>query len=257
MAINPSDATFEWQSLRQTSLTARIRAQIMKYLEDENLGPGARLPSERELAQYLGVSRPSLREAIKSLQAEGRLSVRHGQGVYVEEPATSRRLKQSLVFHDHNVDELYAMREVLEVPAARWAAGRWDEDGRKLIKAAHDTLAAASWHSPPDFDELQRLDIAFHQSIVTAAGNKFLAQTQGVLGEILAQGMTTTLNIPGRLEASRIEHQNILDAILDGDAGRAGDAARKHVRAAREAALRRMKEIELETVAPDHTGDWT
>ena len=62
--------------------------QIDKYLADQDLGPGDRLPSERELSALLGVSRPSLREAIKSLQAEGRLSVRHGQG------DTSKSLRQ-------------------------------------------------------------------------------------------------------------------------------------------------------------------
>lgn len=240
MVANSADPGFEWHSLRQASLTGRIREQIDKYLADQDLGPGDRLPSERELSALLGVSRPSLREAIKSLQAEGRLSVRHGQGVYVEEPATSRQLKRSLVSYEHDMEELYAMREVLEVPAARWAAQRRDTEQTRLIRAAHDELEAASVQTPPDFDELQRLDIAFHQRIVTAAGNKFLSQTQGVLSQILAQGMTTTLSIAGRLEASREEHRNILDAILAGDADDAADAARKHVRSARAAALERL-----------------
>jgi GntR family transcriptional repressor for pyruvate dehydrogenase complex len=240
MVADPANGTFAWQSLRETSLTGRIRAQIQRYLDDENLGPGDRLPSERDLATYLGVSRPSVREAIKSLQAEGRLSVRHGQGVFVEEPATSKRLKKSLATYEHDMDELYAMREVLEVPAARWAAQRQDPAGRALIDTAHQQLVEASLGAPPDFDELQHLDIAFHQSIVTAAGNKFLAQTQGVLSEILSQGMTTTLDMPGRLEASRGEHRAILDAILDADPAAAAEAARTHVLGARRAAMTRV-----------------
>jgi len=97
------------------------------------------------------------------------------------------------------------MREVLEVRAARWAAQR---------------------REPSDIDELQLLDAAFHQSIVQAAGNQFLEQTQGVLAEILVQRMTTTLTVEGRLESSRIEHRAILDAIVEGDGRRAGTAAR-------------------------------
>lgn len=60
--------------------------RIEGLIEERGLGPGDRLPPERRLAEMLGVSRPSLREAIKALQAVGRVSVRHGTGVWVQPP---------------------------------------------------------------------------------------------------------------------------------------------------------------------------
>ena len=226
-----------WTSVRRSTLTARVREEILAVLADRRLEPGDRLPPERELAVMLGVSRPSLREAIKSLEAEGRLDVRHGQGVYVTAPATRRALDRSLRHHQLDVDEIFAMREVLEVPAARWAAQSQDEIALARVQQAHDLLLRASRRDPVDHAELQVLDAAFHQSIVQAAGNRFLEQTQGVLGEILVRGMASTLSAPGRLEASRSDHRAILDAILAGDAPRAAEAARRHVRGARRAAL--------------------
>lgn len=230
------DEDYGWHALGQGSLNSRIRDEIMRVLEERRLMPGDRLPSERELAASLEVSRPSVREAVRSLQAEGRLVVRHGQGVFVAEPATRRRLMQSMAELDHNLAELFAMREILEVPAARWAAQHQDEEALQAVQAAFDSLDEALQRKPLDFDELQRLDAAFHLNVVRAAGNRLLEQTQDVLNELLRQGMQTTLAVPGRLEQSRIDHQRILTAVLEGDSAAAARAARAHVHGARRAA---------------------
>ncbi|MGH3628169.1 MAG: FadR/GntR family transcriptional regulator, partial [Sciscionella sp.] len=96
-----------WEPLRpQGSLSARIASSIEALIVSEGIKPGERLPPERELAAMLGVSRPSLREAISSLAAWGRLTVRHGRGVFVESPETTRRLRDSLLPDEHGVDEL-------------------------------------------------------------------------------------------------------------------------------------------------------
>lgn len=226
-----------WKSLRQSSLTAQIRGEIVRFLQEQGLHPGDRLPSERELAALLGVSRPSVREAVRTLQSEGRLIVRHGQGVFVAEPEAARALRRSVLALDHGLDELFAMREVLEVPAARWAAERQDLQRLGRIQEAYERVMAASGREPVDFEELRKLDMAFHLSIVEASGNRFLEQTQGVLNTILAEGMETTLKVPGRLEKSRRDHTKIVRAILAGDPAAAARAARDHVRAARAAAI--------------------
>lgn len=229
--------SFEWKSMRHSNLNVRIRGQILAFLADGNLEPGARLPAERELAVRLGVSRPSVREAIKTLEAEGRLDVRHGQGVFVANSTSEEELRRSMRDSEFDMAEVYAMREVLEVPAARWATQLNEPAAIARVQTAHARLVEVSGQEPIDFDQLQLLDAVFHQSIVQAAGNRFLERTQGVLGEILVRGMSTTLTAEGRLEASRAEHQAILDAIVAGDGTRAAAAARRHVRAARSTAL--------------------
>lgn len=230
-----------WQPLGQGTLNERIRHEILRYLQTRKLSPGDRLPAERELASVLKVSRPSVREAVRSLQAEGRLTVRHGQGVFVAEPTSQRTLRESWARLDHTLTELFSMREVLEVPAAQWAAERQDRESLAGVREALGQLNKALDQDPLDFDELQRLDANFHLLIVKASGNRFLEQTQGVLNDLLQTGMRTTLEIPGRLERSRREHQRILKCLLDGDPAAAGRAARSHVQQAHKAAEARLK----------------
>lgn len=244
MPAQRSPAEQPWRHLQQGSLTARIRGEVLRVLADRQLLPGDRLPAERELANSLGVSRPSLREALQLLQSEGHVVIRHGQGIFVAEPATRKRLRESVGEFDHDLDELYAMREVLEVPAARWAAERQHRQRLRRVEEAYEELLAASSTDPIDWDKLQRLDMAFHLCIVQASGNRFLEQTQHVLHDILAEGMQTTLHIPGRMEQSRVDHERILEALLRGDAAAAGRAARSHVRGARNAALRHLADGE-------------
>jgi GntR family transcriptional regulator, transcriptional repressor for pyruvate dehydrogenase complex len=240
----------DWQPVGGGTLNSRIRLEILRYMSSHQLAPGDRLPSERELAATLRVSRPSLREAVRSLQAEGRLVVKHGQGVFVEEPSAQRILRESMARLDHNLTELFAMREVLEVPAAQWAAQNKDAVALKAVQAAFDALERALDEEPRSYDRLQRLDAEFHLRIVQAAGNRLLEQTQGVLNELMRTGMQTTLAIEGRADQSRQEHQRILNALFKGDPVAAARAARTHVRSARKAANRRIQVVTAETIDP-------
>lgn len=233
-------AVWDWQTLGQGTLNGRIREEILRMLAERQVPPGDRLPSEREIAAALHVSRPSVREAVRALEAEGRLIVRHGRGVFVAEPSTRRRLRESMAELDHNLSELFAMREVLEVPAARWAADRQDGTLLTAVQDAYDALDVALLQRPLDYDKLQELDAAFHFGIVQASGNRLLEQTQAVLHELMCTGMQTTLKIDGRLEQSRADHRRILKALAAGDAVAAAEAAQAHVRGARGAANRRM-----------------
>lgn len=240
----------DWQPVGGGTLNSRIRLEILRYMSAHRLAPGDRLPSERELAAILRVSRPSLREAVRTLQAEAWLVVKHGQGVFVQEPATQRTLRESLDRLDHNLTELFAMREVLEVPAAQWAAQNTDQIALEAVQAAFDALDEALAEEPRDYDRLQELDAQFHLRIVQAAGNRLLEQTQGVLNDLMRTGMQTTLAIEGRVEQSRREHQRILDALVKGDSAAAGKAARNHVKSARRAANRRLQVVTAETIVP-------
>jgi GntR family transcriptional regulator, transcriptional repressor for pyruvate dehydrogenase complex len=168
--------------------------------------------------------------------------VRHGRGVFVASPASAQNLRAALLQQEITLSESFAMREILEIPAAGWAARVGDATRLGAAAEALDALNAAIRGGKRDYDRLQQLDAAFHMSIVDAAGNRFLRQTLGVLQEMLAAGMQTTLLVPGRLESSRTEHGQILDALRSGDATAARAAARRHIRRARAAALHRVRE---------------
>lgn len=219
-------------------MSMHLASRVEELITYEELRPGDRLPPERELAAMLGVSRPSLREAIQSLAAQGKLSVRRGKGVFVEPDSTTKRLRKQLTEQALDLDELYDMREVLEVPAAGWAADHGDRKAVKRLIAAYDALQAAASEPQPDWQRLQRLDAAFHEAVVRSAGNRFMLRTVGVLSEIMETGMQTTLRLPGRLESSARDHERIMRAIQAHDAKGARAASKAHIRAARRAARR-------------------
>jgi GntR family transcriptional repressor for pyruvate dehydrogenase complex len=238
-----------WTPLRQGTVSDLIARRILEVIGSDQLRPGDRLPPERELAAMLGTSRPSLREALQSLKARGWVEIRHGSGVFVADPATTRSLREALVTEEVSVRELFDMREVLELPAAAWAAKNGDPGKLARVREAFDALMAAN--KPVDeagalgevgWDRLAELDATFHLRIVEAADNRFLARTQGVLQEILAAGMGTTLRVPGRFERSRDEHRRILDAVLSGNPAAARRAALTHINSARKAAMSRLHE---------------
>jgi GntR family transcriptional regulator, transcriptional repressor for pyruvate dehydrogenase complex len=231
-----------WTPLRQGTVSDLIARRILEVIRSEQLRPGDRLPPERELAAMLGTSRPSLREALQAIRARGWVDIRHGSGVFVADPATTRSLREALFAEEVSLRELFDMREVLELPAAAWAARNADSAKLTAVQLAYDELMSGAGAGAVDWARLQELDAAFHLRIVEAAGNRFLARTQGVLQEILATGMDTTLRLPGRLGKSRGEHARILAAVMSGNPAAARRAALTHINSARKAALSRLHE---------------
>lgn len=229
-----------WSPIKESgSLTDRIAQRIDTLISRQQLEQGARLPSEREMARMLGVSRPALREAVKVLEARGRLVVRHGQGVFVGSGETDP-LRSGLLGLEVNLAELYAMREVLEVPAASWAAGRATPEEIAALSDALD-LEEQARIDPIDYERLKKLDAEFHLRIVELAKNRFLSRTLGILQEMISAGMETTLTIPGRVGQARRDHRAIFDAISRQDPEAARAAALAHIQGARDAALERVR----------------
>lgn len=218
---------------------------LLDYIERENLVPGDRLAPERELAKKLGISRPSLREAIQILQTQGRLLVRHGIGVFLLEDQGGERLRNSLISAHHSIEELFEMREILEAPAVEWAAQRRSEEQLRAIKSAAASLRAAVTEKPIDFEKVRLLDMNFHLTIVKSAENQFLNQTLGTLQEIMFRSMDNTLKLPGRIEASEHEHGVIVDAIEKRDAITARLMIIQHIHNARDSWIKYLKKAEI------------
>ncbi|MDA8291400.1 MAG: FCD domain-containing protein [Actinomycetota bacterium] len=241
-----------WTPIKEAgNLTDRIVARIEELITSNQLSEGERLPAERDMARMLGVSRPALREAVKTLEAHGRLFVRHGQGVFVRQDAPSA-MRSRLANLELTLSELFAMREVLEVAAAGWAA---ESTAESEIGELEDILHAmdAARVEPIDFRHVGRLDAEFHLRIVEMARNRFLSQMVGVLQEMLAEGMETTLAVPGRLGQSRHDHDTLIDALRRHDAEAAREAARHHIAGSRRAALERVRAGSEELPSEDRT----
>ena len=216
---------------------ARIATQLMDLIELKKLSPGDKLPPERQLADLLAVSRPSLREALHILQAQGLVQIKHGQGTFVQEPIVAQELRASMMSKTHGLNELFDAREVLEVPASKWAAEKATKEDIRLLRTTLNQIDTVTASHPIDFDQLQLLDAKFHLTIVGVAGNRFINQTLNVLQDVMRMSMETTLRLPGRSEISRSEHSEILMAIENGDGELASKLTLKHITGARKTAV--------------------
>lgn len=235
----PAAVGWRWMGSNEP-LFLRVAGQVENYVQGNGLVPGDRLPGERELCELLGVSRASVREALRALETRGVVRVRHGKGVFVAAPDEGERALQRLSrLREVGLEELFAMREVLEVPAAGWAATEAsDEQLATLITTFEQLEQAVRARAAPQ--NLRDMDAWLHLQIAEYASNRFLTMTQSLLQEMLGRSMDTTLSVTGRPARSVREHAEIVNALVARDPVRARAAARRHIRSARRAALRRV-----------------
>lgn len=222
--------------LPSRSRADQVRDQLADAIKSGVYPVGAKLPSERELTEMLGVSRVSLREGLRSLEAVGMIEVRHGNGYFVT--ATVRRPSDDLIkwVGDHRAEvmDMMLVRGALDELAAGEAAARADADCREAIERAHQAFLSASATQEPDLDSLADLDIAFHLAVAEASGSSLLSDLLGELHQHLREARTAGFSPAGRLRLSAIEHQAIVDAVLAGDVAGARAAAAAHIARVRE-----------------------
>ncbi|WP_310259107.1 FadR/GntR family transcriptional regulator [Roseateles saccharophilus] len=197
------------ESRRQYQLVAdRIRALI----DEEELEAGARLPAERELALQLGVSRPSLREALIALEIDGRVEIRGGSGVYVcALPAGAGDAATSTL--GESPAELMQARVVLEGAVITLAAARVTKAGLQRVEEALAAMREehASGRKPVDADR------RFHLSIAEMAGNSVLVDMVGTLfdgrHDPIAARMSGQVESTHTWQAAVGEHEAIYRAL--------------------------------------------
>jgi GntR family transcriptional regulator, transcriptional repressor for pyruvate dehydrogenase complex len=226
-----------------------VRLQIEEAIRRGDFGPGERLPSERELVETFGVSRVSVREAIRSLEALGLVRVQQGRGAFVGDRRSGlgEPMARWLQLHRDEVLELHLVRGALDELAAQSAAARHDEAAIAAIAAVHERLAAAVEAGVP-IDELILVDIDFHTAIAEASGNRLLYDLMHDLHTYLAESRKFVLSTASRPRQSVAEHAEILAAIVAGDPELAVQATARHVAAIRELVVSGL----ASTPRPDH-----
>jgi len=210
----------------------RVYRALVDRIRSGELAPGARV-REEDVAFALGVSRTPVREAFARLQARGLLETSSG-GLAVAELSRTQ------------VMELYAMRAMLEGAAAAFAA---ENASSGEIASLHH--AAALFDAQQDNSaHAARANTMFHEAIYEAAHNRYLMRMLEDLNDSLALLPDTTFTVPGRTEAAREEHRNIVEAIEQHDPSRAEAAARKHIANAREGRLKMLFSADALTLSP-------
>jgi len=206
-------------------LYEQLADRLLDYVEVTGLAVGDRLPSERELADALQVSRASVRQATVALEVRGTLEVRHGDGIYLRSMPDDPGRLMELMTRRHRLPEILEAREALETQLATLAAARRTDDDLGAMAKALDTMAAdiTAGGLGEEGDKL------FHEAVTAAARSPLLAEFMAALAAPIAETRRSSLGEPGRPPRSLHAHQRILEAIRRGDAPGARRAMRRHV----------------------------
>jgi DNA-binding FadR family transcriptional regulator len=229
------------QAVESQRLYRQIAEQLRGLISAGEFANGSRLPAERDLARQLGVSRPSVREALIALEVEGWVEVRVGSGVYIRPQAQGNAPARAANGHanGHAIGpaewgplELMRARELVEGEVAALAA-------RHARKAQVATMAGALGRMQEDADAgvvPREGDELFHAAIAQACGNEVLRDTvmgywQARSGPLFAR-MSDHFENPPSWSAALVEHQAVLDAIRDHDPQAARAAMHHHLQRA-------------------------
>ena len=214
-----------------TAAGAQVVEHVRREIEAGRLRPGHRLPPERELAQQMGVSRPSLRSGLRTLQAMGIITSRRGAGTFIVEgpPQLGKAPLEFLAaLHGFTLDQMYEARRLLEVGAAGLAAER--ATGEQMAGMADEiTGMFATLEEPQAF---LRHDLGFHRAVAAGSGNPIVAAIIGMLAEIIWE--TGRISMEGfSLRESAEAHRKIYEAIRARSPERARREMTEHLERAR------------------------
>lgn len=213
---------------RETMVDAIANA-LIRYIAENRLQGGDRLPSERELVEMLGASRLPLREALAVLKGLGIVEARHGKGIFVKrlDPAGLFRMLSPLLKVQSGVEvrHLFEARLPLETEIAALAAQQRTETHLQVLE---DELAAMrrAVRSRSDF---ATHDKGFHQELARAAGNPVFCVLMASLTDLLGELHQRFRDKADFRRAAWDEHKRILDAVRRGDATDARAAAARHL----------------------------
>ena len=208
--------------LAQT-VAEKVRSQIVR----DRMTAGDKLPTESELMARFAVGRSTIREAMKQLQAENIVEIRHGRGSFVADHTGVVKDPLGLSFEEQSrvLRELMEVRLLLEPGIAGEAAKRRTPEDIKIMRDSILSMADASQAG----EDYELFDYGFHLAMAESVRNSVLRRIYPVIFEAIVQGYRRTQHVHGSSEVALAYHREILDAIERGDASAASDATRRHI----------------------------
>jgi len=217
-----------FKKIKRESTLEVIIQQIKNQIKKGILKPGEKLPSERKLADQLGVSRASVREAIQALAFSGYLEVIQGKGTYILEIATKydEIVKFFSEFSNYSLDYLMEARIMLEGEFARLAALNASQEEIDLIEKIFNEIAKSK-----NLNSFVVKDLEFHLTIAKATHNPFMNGLMKIIGEMLYKETRKIIEISKDTRVNTIETtRNLVQAIKQRNAEQAKEWMSKHIR---------------------------
>jgi GntR family transcriptional repressor for pyruvate dehydrogenase complex len=225
-----NDPAVEWPRVppRAAKLSDAVYDVIAGLITSGQLQPGSRLPSERDLAVRLGVSRNSIREAVHELELKRLVERRGGRGTVVLDEALENphgSLLQQLTIPDRNLLETMDFRQVLEPPVAALAAERRTRGDLHRLAAILEAMADEAHPT-----RIAELDQSFHAAIARATHNRLLVRLHELSAEWLRASRRDALQTKALRTASLAGHRTIYEALAMRDPAAAQAAMADHIR---------------------------
>ncbi|WP_447037655.1 FadR/GntR family transcriptional regulator [Streptomyces sp. DSM 118878] len=210
-----------------------IQERIKKLIIDSRLPSGASLPTEPELMERLGVSRNSVREALKALQAMGIVEIRHGFGTYVG-PMSVAPMIEGLAFRtvaghyrgEDSLLQLLELREAVETGLIARLAGRVPDADLAELDSLVERMEAEA--DAAEGGVRAETDRAFHATLYRGLGNLLLGEVLEAFWDAFHKVRTDLVDVPLDPRVTCRQHREILEAVRSGDAQRAEQAIREH-----------------------------
>jgi GntR family transcriptional repressor for pyruvate dehydrogenase complex len=214
--------------IKKTRVAEEVADRIRVLMLDGTFPAGEPLPSERHLADRFGVSRGSIRDALRTLETIGLLETRHGQGTFPHELSVDRLvapLASVMAYRSDLQDELMDVRRMFEPAVARAAAQRaTDEDLadlERILEAQRQKLKTGQSAIVED--------TAFHAILARATRNRVVMSIMATLNNLLVDSRTQSLNQKGRPSRSIDGHDAVVAALREHDADAASQAMSNHI----------------------------
>ena len=216
------------------STSHAVAERIRSFVAGERLQPGHRLGREEDLAREFGVSRPTLREALRMLSSEHlvRATKGPGGGIFVAatpergiELSVSAAVATMLDAHSIGLDELLETRMLIEVPLAGLAAARASEQDVVVLRALVEEVNDAA----TDHDRMLEADARLHHVIARIADNRLAGAFSGWIVDVLQPRLAAVIEPAVVVSVIAEQHRDLLEAIARGDPGAAERAMREHL----------------------------
>jgi GntR family transcriptional repressor for pyruvate dehydrogenase complex len=226
--------------IRREPLATQIARGLVEFILSGKVEPGARMPSERALAEAFGVGRSAMREALKALSLIGLIEVRQGDGTYLRKADSAllpELIEWGLLLGEQRTLDLVEARQEIEVVIAGLAARRRTETDIAELQVLLDRMKSAQ--AIPVFVEA---DVQFHLRIAEAANNSALRDIHSSVQALLRTWIARVIEASGDSMPSFKEHVPILDGIIAGDQVAAQNAMASHMSSAAERLRNTLKD---------------
>jgi GntR family transcriptional regulator, transcriptional repressor for pyruvate dehydrogenase complex len=207
-------------------LYQQVLERLRAYAAEGGLRAGDRLPPERELAQRLGISRASVKQAVVVLEVQGLVEVRQGGGTYLLKDGLEAEPVERLVERRRRLPDVLDAREALETRIAELAAERRTDEDLAAMESALDWMENEIKSDRPGTEGDRR----FHAAVTAAAHSPLLAEFMRSIADQIGESREESLRQPGRPRRSLAQHQRILEAIAARRPRAAATAMRRHLR---------------------------